>query len=314
MSEAATQVLAGPGTSGDAARIDTVVLFPGQGSQRPGMEALVERYEPELTADARALLGDGVLATQESSPRLLQPAIYCASLAGWRRIEELDARGVLPLRGRVAFAGHSLGEFAALAAAGALDPRTGLELVALRGALMEEASESYAEGSLLAIRGEQARELAADAARSGAFVANDNTPRQVVVAGPDEALERADRLVRAAGARSRRLPVRGALHSPAMAAVSPRLRAALDAAEVTTPATQVWSSTTARPFTDVRRELAEAVARPVCWRQLLVELHRRGALSFVETGPGRVLSGLVGGTLAEVEIRAACDFDAEEMT
>jgi [acyl-carrier-protein] S-malonyltransferase len=123
----------------------------------------------------------------------------------------------------------------------------------------------------------------------------------VVLSGPGDALESARAELRQAGARAVPLPVQGAFHSPAMRVAVPPFRAALAEVAFRPPRITVFSSITARPFDDIRRRLAEALVRPVRWRAAVREMHAAGARSFLEAGPGSVLTGLVRRTLEGVE-------------
>jgi malonyl CoA-acyl carrier protein transacylase len=260
----------------------TALLFPGQGSHEPGMRDAVAAVRPDLLELADELVGSDPFERVADGTRFAQPAIYCAALAGWERLERPEAGFA---------AGHSLGELAALAAAGGLDHHDGLRLAAERGALMQSAAERGG-GGMLALLGE--REAALELANAHHLtVANDNAPEQLVVAGPLEALEAGRRAARAAGLRSMRLPVAGAFHSPEMEPALAGFREALTTVDFQEPRIPVLSCTTAREFTAPRAELAEALVRPVRWRQTLRALRERGVERFVETGPGDVLTKLV---------------------
>lgn len=265
----------------------TAVLFPGQGSQTSDMRDTVARLRPDLYEFALDEVGNDLFDRASESTEFAQPAIYCASLAGWSRFE-----GERPY----AMAGHSLGEFAALAAGGALDDAAGLRLVALRGRLMQRVAERVGEGGMLAVRTriDDAGELAE---RFGLTVANDNSPEQVVLSGSADALERAAEQASDRGARARRLRVAGAFHSPAMEPAAAKFRAALERVELEKPQVPVFSGVTAALFDDFRRRLAEGIIRPVRWRETLLSLHGMGVERFVEVGPGKVLTGLVKRTL-----------------
>jgi malonyl CoA-acyl carrier protein transacylase len=165
---------------------------------------------------------------------------------------------------------------------------------------MQEAAESDSDGGMLAVLGDDtvARRIAA---RHSLTIANDNAPGQMVLSGPGDTLDAAASEVKEAGLRPVRLAVKGAFHSPAMALAVPELRAALAAVDVRPPRVPVFSSITARPFDDVRGRLAEALVRPVRWRETLFALHRAGVRRYVEVGPGKVLKGLVRRTLPDVE-------------
>src|SRR5918911_1485067 len=243
------------------------VLFPGQGSQTADMREAVERERPDLLELAQEMVGEDPFERVGQGTRFDQPAIYSASLAGFERLGRPEA---------AFYAGHSLGEIAALAAAGALSEEDGLRVVAERGRLMQLASER-ADGGMVALR-----------------------------AGASEAAEVADRAgaCREPGLGARGLPVRGAFHSPLLEPVLPEFRAVLAAIEVGLPRIPVLSCVTAAPFDDVRARLAEALVRPVRWLEVMRALHAAGVRRFVETGPGRVLSGLVRRSLGDVEALA----------
>jgi [acyl-carrier-protein] S-malonyltransferase len=253
------------------------ILFPGQGSHTPGMRDLVADRAPELLDRCCELVGEDPFARVEESTRFAQPAIFCASLAGW------DALDLQP----GAAAGHSLGELAALTAAGVLNRDDALALVVTRGRLMGEAADG---GSMLALIGGTIEDADAIAAEAGITVANDNAPGQVVLSGPRDGLERAEEAARARGRRVLPVAVAAAFHSPAMEPAVAPFRAALDAVEVREPAFPVFSCATAAPFVDVRAELASALTRPVRWRETMLALHAAGATRFVEPGPGKVLA------------------------
>jgi [acyl-carrier-protein] S-malonyltransferase len=275
----------------------TAILFPGQGSQTPQMREQVRRHRPDLLEAVREAVGEDPFGRVEEGTRFAQPAIFCASLAGWEAL------------GRPAgdyMAGHSLGELAALVAAGALSERDGLDLVVLRGALMQRAGELAGDGGMLALIGKGAAEHAEELAGAhGLAVANDNSPQQVVLSGPRAALPAAAAAARGLGLRALELPVTGAFHSPMMASALLEFRAALARVQLREPAVTVFSAVTAAPFDDTRAQLAEALVSPVRWRETLLALHERGVQRFVEVGPGRVLTGLAKRTLAGVELVGA---------
>ena len=256
-----------------------VALFPGQGSQTPEMRDLVARRDPDLLERVTVLVGEDPFPRAGESTRFAQPAIFCASLAGW------DALGLEP----AAAAGHSLGELAALAAAGVLSRDAALRLVVLRGELMADADDV---GSMLALVGATQEDAEAVAAEAGVTVANDNAPGQVVLSGPREKLARAEELAKERGRRALPLDVAGAFHSPSMEPAVKPFRAALDETELHEPAFPVFSCASTKPFEDVRAELAAALTKPVRWRETVLALHEAGARRFVEVGPGKVLARL----------------------
>jgi [acyl-carrier-protein] S-malonyltransferase len=269
----------------------TALLFPGQGSQTRDMRGVVEATRPDLLELAIAEVGADPFAHVDDGTGFVQPALYCASIARWTEAGRPGADFV---------AGHSLGELAALVAAGSLDAEDGLRLAARRGRLMQEASEGSPPGGMLALLGDDAaaREVAA---RHSLTVANDNAPGQLVLSGPGDALSDATADGKARGLKAVRLSVRGAFHTPAMASAVPELEAALAEIEVRPPLVPAISCITARPFDDVRRRLAEALVRPVRWRQTLLALHGSGVRRYLEVGPGKVLKGLVRRTLPDAK-------------
>src|SRR5688500_1710932 len=244
------------------------------------MRDLVARRAPDLLERVTALVGEDPFPRAGESTRFAQPAIFCASLAGW------DA---LALEGTAAAAGHSLGELAALAAAGVLDRDDALRLVVLRGSRMADAGDG---GSMLALVGATEEDAAEIAAAAGVTVANDNAPGQVVLSGPRDALERAGEEARERGRRSLPLDVAGAFHSPAMEPALEPFRAAPGETELHDGAFTVFSCASTQPFEDVRAEPAAALTRPVRWRETVLALHAVGARRFVEVGPGKVLARL----------------------
>src|SRR5918994_5735868 len=234
----------------------------------------------DLVAErAPALVGEDPFPRAGESPRFAQPAIFCASLAGW------DALGL----DAAAAAGHSLGELAALAAAGVLERDDALRLVTLRGKLMAEADD---DGSMLALVGADQEDAEAVAQAAGITVANDNAPGQVVLSGPREKLKVAEEAARERGKRALPLDVAGAFHSPSMEPAVAPFRTALDETEIHEGAFTVFSCASTKPFEDVRAELAAALIKPVRWRETVIALHEAGGRRFVEVGPGKVLARL----------------------
>jgi malonyl CoA-acyl carrier protein transacylase len=273
----------------------SAILFPGQGSQTPDMRDLVERVRPDLLELAVSAVGEDPFSRADEGTNFAQPAIFCASLAGW------EALG----RPAEAFmAGHSLGELGALVAAGALAEREGLELVALRGRLMHESGLAAGDGSMFAVLGAGASEHAEEIAEAHDLtVANDNSPQQVVISGDRARFAESMAQAKELGLLAMELDVAGAFHSPMMAGAVPEFERALAEVTFREPAdTTVVSAVTAQPFTDPRRELADALTMPVRWREVMLTLHELGAQRFVDVGPGRVLTGLAKRTLSGVEL------------
>jgi [acyl-carrier-protein] S-malonyltransferase len=275
----------------------TAILFPGQGSQTPEMREIVAELRPDLLERAGEIVGEDPFPRAEEGTNFSQPAIFCASLAGWESLGRPDGEFM---------AGHSLGELAALVAAGSLQEQDGLELVVLRGRLMHEAGERAGDGGMLALLGKGAADHATELADAhGLTVANDNSPQQVVLSGRKDAFPKAAEAARELGLRAVELPVSGAFHSPMIAAAVPEFEAALQRVAISEPRVQVLSAVTAAPFDDIAAQLTEALTRPVRWRETMLAVHELGADRFVEVGPGRVLSGLVKRTLSDVELASA---------
>jgi [acyl-carrier-protein] S-malonyltransferase len=263
----------------------SAVLFPGQGVSVSSSRQRVADALPSLLELAGELIGDDCFERAGDSTRFAQPAIFLSSLAGFLELEDASEA--------IAFAGHSLGELSALAAAGALSHEDALELVVARGRLMDESGRSSGDGSMLAVL-KSTPEVAAELAdEAGVWVANDNAPGQTVLAGPREGLRRAAELGRERGVRSLALDVTGAFHSPYMAAAEQPFREALARAEFSEPSVTVFSGLTAAPFSDVRDELARALTGPVRWRETMIALAAHGAGPFVDVGPDQILARLV---------------------
>ena len=272
-------------------------LFPGQGSHAGALRQQVAEAAPALLAECLELVGQDPFARAGESTRFAQPAIFCASIAGWRR----RPRSLQP----AALAGHSLGELSALVAAGALRERDGLRLAVARGRLMEQAAGGRREG-MLAVLGADAEWAAELGRRHALSLANDNAPGQLVLAGPLERLRAASAQARAERVRAIVLDVAGAFHSPAMAAAVEPFRAELRQVEISQPRIPVISGASAQPFRDVRAELAAAITTPVRWRDTMLALARLGTGAFVDFGPGQVLAKLVQRNLPHARVLDPC--------
>jgi [acyl-carrier-protein] S-malonyltransferase len=285
----------------------TAVVFPGQGSQEVGMGAdLVTRYpEAEATfALADELLGFALSDLCFNGPAEAlndtyntQPALYVMGIVLLRVLN-----GAFQDELRPAYvAGHSLGEFTALTAAGALSFTDGLRLVRERGRLMNEASQR-APGAMAAILGLEAdvvRDLCAEASQQTGktlVLANDNCPGQLVISGDKEALDAALPLATERGAkRALPLTVSVASHSPLMEAITADFRAVLDDTPFNAPAVPVIGNVQAAPLTSastIRVELGDQLTSTVRWTESVHYMRARGIEQFIELGPKDVLSGL----------------------
>ena len=273
-------------------------VFPGQGSQAVGMGRALAEADPEAAATfaaADAGLGFGLSDIIFNGPDealqqtdMQQPAIVAASVA---MFGALQRRGQLPEPRAVA--GHSLGQYSALVAAGALPLADALRLVAERGRLMQ----AHGRGAMAAVLNLDPEQVAAVAAAAGVEVANVNAPGQVTLSGRRDGIEQAMALAQAQGARRVvLLPVSAAFHSSLMEPVVAGLRPLVEAAPLRAPHVPVISNVDARPLTtadDLRRELLGHVCAPVQWVATIEAMLASGVTQFVEIGPGRVLSGLI---------------------
>ena len=292
-------------------------LFPGQGSQHVGMAAaLAEAYPAARAAlqEADDVLGFALSRLCFAGPEETltdtvnaQPALLAASVAALRALaaEFGESGGWSPpaVAGAAAnfVAGHSLGEYTALVAAGSLAYADALRLVRTRGQLMKEAGQA-APGLMAAILGldeAQVAAVCAAATQAGgiAQVANDNCPGQVVISGDRAGMEAAMAALAAAGAKKiMPLAVSIAAHSPLMQPAADALRAAIEATPVAAPAVPVVGNTTGAPLSTaaaIRAELAAQLTGSVRWTATVQAMSAAGAATFVEVGPGEVLSGLV---------------------
>jgi [acyl-carrier-protein] S-malonyltransferase len=238
-----------------------------------------------------------------------QPALLAASLAVMR---VLETEGGLALGRDVAYvAGHSLGEYSALAAGGAVAVTDAARLLKLRGQAMQKAVPpgGGAMAALLGLDVEAARAVAAEAAQNEiCAVANDNAPGQVVVSGHRGAVERAAQIARERGARrSILLPVSAPFHSPLMAPAAVTMAQALDAAALSAPLVPLVANVSAGPVCDpieIEHLLVEQVTAMVRWRESVLRLAASGVEEVVEIGAGRVLAGLVKRTAPDLATRS----------
>jgi [acyl-carrier-protein] S-malonyltransferase len=280
----------------------TAWLFPGQGAQEVGMGR--DLYAASAAARAVFDTADEVLGyaltevcfegpeDRLRDTRYAQPAILTASLACLAAA--IESGRITQAPGFAA--GHSLGEYTALVAAGSLSLEDGLRLIQERSRLMAEAAEAY-PGTLAAILGLDEQTVAAVCRDADVDVCNLNLQSQIVIGGPREAVRRAMELAKERGAlRTVELNVSGAFHSRLMERAVEGLRAAVAAADIEPPYVPVVANASAEPLggvTSVRQELGVQIARPVRWYESVSFMAAAGATRFIEFGPGHVLTGLV---------------------
>ena len=274
------------------------LMFPGQGAQEVGMGlALAETFPSARAAfdEANDALGYDLASICFTGPAealvatdVCQPAILATSVAAWRVATEHGLTGDLVM-------GHSLGEYSALVAAGAIDYAQALRLVAERGAAMHAAGRER-PGTMAAILGQSDADAAELCAEAGdVWLANFNCPGQVVASGSVEGIERLLAIASERGVKAARLQVGGAFHSPLMAPAAARLEPALAAWSPVDPAPSFLSTTTVavEPADRLHEILLAQLVAPVRFAHAVEHALDMGVTRFVEFGPGRVLSGLV---------------------
>lgn len=277
-------------------------VFPGQGAQFQGMgKDLYEQFDwaKQLFEEANSILGFRITdimfdGSDEDLRRtdITQPAVFIHSVAVARSLDDFKPDMV---------AGHSLGEFSALVACGALSFESGLKLVAQRARAMQKACE-LVPGTMAAIIGlEDSRieQICADLNAKGMVVvpANYNSPGQVVISGSKEAIAAACPLMQEAGAkRALPLTVGGAFHSPLMTPAKEELAKAISQTQFSTPVCPIYQNVDAKPHTnpdEIRENLVTQLNSPVRWTQSVLNMIADGAQEFTECGPGTVLTGLI---------------------
>ena len=274
-------------------------VFPGQGSQFPGMakdlyDSNVQAHE--MMERANEILGFRITDIMfEGSPeelkqtKVTQPAIFLHSVAMAKCLPDFAPDMV---------AGHSLGEFSALVAAGAMDFEDGLRLVAIRAMAMQKACEMNpgAMAAVLALEAGKVEEVC-DSCEGIVVAANYNCDGQIVISGEKDAVERACAMMKEAGAkRALPLPVGGAFHSPLMEPARAELAEGIERTVFKTPVCPVYQNVTALPSTDpeeIKKNLLLQLTSPVRWTQSVRNMVADGADEFVELGPGTVLQGLI---------------------
>jgi [acyl-carrier-protein] S-malonyltransferase len=291
--------------------VKRILLFPGQGSQYLGMGKKLAETHPgarRLLEEASATLGYDLSDCMWNGPeeRLTatentQPALFTVSLMA---MEWLRERGA----GYHFVAGHSLGEYSALCAAGVFSFAEGLRLVRLRGELMAKAGQTRpgAMSAVLGLEREKLEESLKGAASGIVVAANFNSPSQIVISGEKAAVEEAEKLCAAAGAKKVvRLPVSGAFHSPLMEYAVEGLRRGLEATAFAAPKVPVISNVEGREESDpsqVKENLLRQLTAPVRWVESMQCAATLGVSEGLEVGAGKVLMGLMRGITRDVKV------------
>ena len=285
-------------------------VFPGQGSQFPGMgkdlyetnseaKAMFDRANEILGFDIADIMFNGTDEDLKQT-KVTQPAVFLYSVALAKSMGEEFKPEMT--------AGHSLGEFSALVAAGALSFEEGLKLVAARASAMQKACEITPStmAAVLNLSDERVEEICAEVKEGIVVAANYNCPGQVVISGEEAAIDAAcQKLLEAGAKRALKLKVGGAFHSPLMEPAREELAAAIEKAEFMTPKCPIYQNVTAQAETNpdiIKENLVAQLTAPVRWTQSVMNMINDGATSFTEVGPGSVLQGLVKKINNSVEI------------
>jgi [acyl-carrier-protein] S-malonyltransferase len=289
-------------------------VFPGQGSQFPGMGK--EHYDGNAFArrffeQANEILGFRISdimfnGTEEElkQTNVTQPAIFLHSVIAYKMIDGANPHMV---------AGHSLGEFSALVVSGSMTFEDALKLVSIRASAMHKACEINPStmAAILGLPEEVAERICAEIiSETGEIVvpANYNCPGQLVISGTNKGIDIACERMKAAGAkRALKLPVGGAFHSPLMEPAKIELEAAIMASDFHKPSCPVYQNVVAKAVTDpgeIRQNLVDQLTGPVRWSQSIEAMINDGASGFTEVGPGKVLQGLIGKINKEIPVES----------
>ena len=280
-------------------------VFPGQGAQYAGMAR--ELYE--ISAAVKSFLDmaerirrgtlDQMFYGDEEELKLTantQPCMFCADMASAIALEEAGVKADI-------LAGFSLGEIAALAFSGAVSYEEGFKLVMQRGELMQKASEGIDAGMVAVLKLGDEEVVSACAGFDNVYAVNFNCDGQVVVSGDKEKLEPFKARIKELGGRVMPLKVGGAFHSPYMRSASEKFARILAVTEISEPQKTMFSNLTGKPYSgDIKTLLAKQLMNPVLWKKSVEAMLEMGADTFIEVGPGKVLSGLIARISPEARV------------
>jgi [acyl-carrier-protein] S-malonyltransferase len=284
--------------------MSSAFVFPGQGSQSVGMgKDLAEKYfdlaNQILGFDLKTIVLDGPEDTLKRT-EIQQPAIFAVSVAAF---ESLKAKDIIP----ASVAGHSLGEYSALCAAGVISFEDGVKTVNLRGKYMQEAVPTGAGAMAALLGGDRAVIINICKEVGNVWPANFNSPGQVVISGTREAVEAAGIKLKAAGVKKIiPLAVSAPFHCPLMQPAADKLAVQLDKISFSDAEVPVYANVTGKPAcgTEIKKLLIEQVTGSVLWEDSIKNMIADGATSFIEVGPGKVLAGLIKKIDPAVEVKS----------
>jgi len=292
-------------------------LFPGQGTQHSGMGR--QLYESSKAAKAVFDCADRLrpgtseqcfsgTAEELSVTENTQPCLYCVDLAAAAALREAGVKADL-------LAGFSLGELAALTYSGAVTEEDGFKLVCRRGTLMQGATQTVDAAMLAVIKLDDDAVTSLCNGYKNVYAVNYNCPGQVVVSGDKGELESFKLAVKALGGKTMPIKVRGGFHSPFMSKAAKEFTAELTSYTIGPAAIALYSNVTALPYADNFKELlAKQICSPVQWRLTIQNMIEAGADTFIEVGPGKVLSGLVSRISADVRVYNVEDAESLKRT
>lgn len=298
--------------------ISDVLVFPGQGSQKIGMgkdlydnfavaKEVFDIVDDALNFKLSRVMFEGEIEELNKTSNA-QPAIMAASMAYF---EVLKSLGLINLDEVKFMAGHSLGEYSALCAAGSLSLEDTAKLLKARGAYMMQACIDN-PGAMAALIGFDYAKAEAIADMAGCFVGNSNSPAQIVLSGSKDTVEKACEIAKEQGVkRAVMLPVSGAFHSPLMQSAADKMAGVIANTRFSEPKVKVISNLTAQEYsntTEIKELLVKQITNTVMWQESVVYMQQMGAGRYIECGFGNVLSGLIKKTLPDAEV-----ITAEEM-